>query len=134
MRCSRKKKYLLSLVGPDGKIFGSNDMTNSQNIFWFGRTEEVATIIYHSRPFIFYAIDYFHGSQSTNLNVKLTVIKLEFNKMNVTLRMHLTIPPNQCLLAQTYCNSDGTQSKYFSLSSPLAQQQLLVHGSSLQTC
>ena len=84
MRCSRKKTYLLSLVGPDGKIFGSNDMTNSQNIFWFGRTEEVATIIYHSRPFIFYAIDYFHGNQSTNLNVKLTVIKLEFNKMNVS--------------------------------------------------
>ena len=34
-----KKNYLLSLVGPDGKIFGSNHMTNGQNIFSFGQTK-----------------------------------------------------------------------------------------------
>ena len=34
-----KKIYLLSLVGPDGKIFGSNHMTNGQNIFSFGQTK-----------------------------------------------------------------------------------------------
>ena len=47
-------------------------------------TEEVATIISYSRPFIFCAIDYFRGNQSTSLNVKHTVIKLEFNKINVS--------------------------------------------------
>ena len=47
-------------------------------------TEEVTAVISHSRPSIFYAIDYFHGNQSTSLNVKHTVIKLEFNKMNVS--------------------------------------------------
>ena len=35
----KKKIYLLSLVGPDGKIFGSNHMTNGQNIFSFGQTK-----------------------------------------------------------------------------------------------
>ena len=47
-------------------------------------TEEVTAVISHSRPSIFYAIDYFHGNQSTSLKVKHTVIKLEFNKMNVS--------------------------------------------------
>ena len=47
-------------------------------------TEEITTIISYSRPFIFCAIDYFRGNQSTSLNVKHTVIKLEFNKMNVS--------------------------------------------------
>ena len=47
-------------------------------------TKGVTAVISHSRPSIFYAIDYFHGYQSTSLNVKHTVIKLEFNKMNVS--------------------------------------------------
>ena len=35
----KKKMFLLSLVGPDGKILGSSDMTNSQNVFPFERTK-----------------------------------------------------------------------------------------------
>ena len=47
-------------------------------------TEEITTIISYSRPFILCAIDYFRGNQSISLNLKHTVIKLEFNKMNVS--------------------------------------------------
>ena len=47
-------------------------------------TEEVTAVISHSRPSIFYATDYLHGYQSTSLNVKHMMIKLKFNKMNVS--------------------------------------------------
>ena len=43
----KKKMYLLSLVGPDGKILGSSDMTISQNIFPFGPAKLSYKVVYH---------------------------------------------------------------------------------------
>ena len=44
----KKNMYLLSLVGPDGKILGSSDMTISQNIFPFGpaKTQLLGSLSY----------------------------------------------------------------------------------------
>ena len=97
-------------------------------------TEEVTAVISHSRPSIFYATDYLRGYQSTSLNVKHMMIKLKFNKMNVSnfecnFEDAFNNFPNQCFLAQPNRNSSGTQGKHFRFSSPSTQQPLLVHGS-----
>ena len=93
-------------------------------------TEEVTAVISHSRPSIFYATDYLHGYQSTSLNVKHMMIKLKFNKMNVSnFEDAFNNFPNQCFLAQANRNSSRTQGKHFRFSSPSTQQPLLVHGS-----
>ena len=43
----KKNMFLLSLVGPEGKILGSSEMTNSQNIFPFGPTKLSYKVVYH---------------------------------------------------------------------------------------